>query len=86
MFQFINTSIGADEPKSAVIREIADELVRSRKEGGKIAAVAGNAVVLTGAGEYLQRLIEARHVDLFFAGNAFAVYDVERALFGTSRN
>src|SRR5947209_11402120 len=57
-FQFINTTVGADEPKSGVIREIGAELERARGGGGIIAAVAGKAVVLTGAGEYLQRLIE----------------------------
>ena len=33
---------------------------------------------------FRSRLIELRYVDRLFAGNAFAVYDVERALFGTS--
>ncbi|MFL6516382.1 MAG: TIGR00300 family protein [Chthoniobacterales bacterium] len=84
LFQFINTTVGANEPKSAVIREIADELEQARKSGGKIAAVAGKAVVLTGAGEYLQRLIELGYVNRFFTGNACAVYDAERAVFGTS--
>jgi lysine-ketoglutarate reductase/saccharopine dehydrogenase-like protein (TIGR00300 family) len=84
VFQFINSSIGPDEPKSAVIRELGAELLRSRKEGGKTAVVAGPALVRTGAGEHLQRLINAKQVDRLFAGNAFAVYDVERALFGTS--
>ena len=84
VFQFINKSIGPDEPKSAVIRELGAELLRARKEGGKTAVVAGPALVRTGAGEHLQRLIEAKQVDRLFAGNAFAVYDVERALYGTS--
>ena len=85
LFEFINTTVGADEPKSGIIREIADELQQARTDGGKIAAVAGKAVVLTGAGEYLQRLIEAGYVHRFFTGNAFAVYDAERVMFGTSR-
>jgi lysine-ketoglutarate reductase/saccharopine dehydrogenase-like protein (TIGR00300 family) len=84
IFQFINTTIGPDEPKSAVIREIGEELRRARDTKGRIAVVAGKAVVLTGAGEHLQRLIEEGYVHRLFAGNAFAVYDVERALFGTS--
>lgn len=84
IFQFINTSIAADEPKSAIIRELGRELRRARNAKGKIAVVAGPAVVRTGAGEHLGRLIELRYVDLLFAGNAFAVYDIERALFGTS--
>jgi TIGR00300 family protein len=84
IFQFINTTIDADEPKSAVIRELGQELRRAREAKGKIAIVGGPAIVRTGAGEHLERLIEMRYIDRLFAGNAFAVYDVERALFGTS--
>src|SRR5216110_3796028 len=84
VFQFINTIIDADEPKSAIIRELAEELRRARASKGKVAVVAGPAIVRTGAGQHLVRLIESRYVDRLFAGNAFAAYDVERALFGTS--
>ena len=84
LFQFINTIIDADEPKSAIIRELGHELQRARVTNAKIAIVAGPAIVRTGAGQHLVRLIESRYVDRLFAGNAFAVYDVERALFGTS--
>ena len=84
IFQFINTIIDSDEPKSAIIRELAEELRRARKAKGKIAVVAGPAIVRTGAGQHLVRLIEAGYVDRLFAGNPFAGYDVERALFGTS--
>src|SRR6266403_1384576 len=84
LFQFINTTVDADEPKSAIIRGIGDELRRAREAGGKIAVVAGPAIVRTGASQHLVRLIEAGYVDRVFAGNLFAAYDVERALFGTS--
>jgi lysine-ketoglutarate reductase/saccharopine dehydrogenase-like protein (TIGR00300 family) len=84
VFQFINTTVGAEEPKSAIIREIAEELWRAHDAKGKIAIVAGPAIVRTGAGQHLVRLIEAGYVDRLFAGNLFAAYDVERALFGTS--
>ena len=84
VFQFINTIVDADEPKSAIIRELAGELHRAHAVKGKIALVVGPAVVRTGAGQHLVRLIESRYVDRLFAGNSFAAYDVERALFGTS--
>src|ERR1700758_1792325 len=84
VFHFINTLIDADEPKSAVIRELAEELRRARKAKGKIAVVVGPAIVRTDAGQHLVRLIESHYVDRLFAGNSFAAYDVERALFGTS--
>ena len=84
VFHFINTIVDADEPKSAIIRELAGELHRAHAAKGKIAAVVGPAIVRTGAGQHLVRLIESRYVDRLFAGNSFAAYDVERALFGTS--
>jgi lysine-ketoglutarate reductase/saccharopine dehydrogenase-like protein (TIGR00300 family) len=84
LFQFINTIVDADEPKSAIIRELGEELRRTRAAKGKIAIVAGPAIVRTGAGQHLIRLIKAGYVDRLFAGNSFAAYDVERALFGTS--
>jgi lysine-ketoglutarate reductase/saccharopine dehydrogenase-like protein (TIGR00300 family) len=84
VFQFINTIVDADEPKSAIIRELAGELHRAHAAKGKIAVVVGPAIVRTGAGQHLVRLIESRYVDRLFAGNSFAAYDVERALFGTS--
>src|SRR5437588_6819819 len=84
VFQFINTIVDADEPKSAIIRELAGELHRAHAVKGKIAVVVGPVIVRTGAGQHLVRLIESRYVDRLFAGNSFAAYDVERALFGTS--
>ena len=83
-FQFINNIVDAEEPKSAIIREIAEELRRARGAAGKVAVVAGPAIVRTGAGRHLARLIEGGYIDRLFAGNAFAAHDVERALFGTS--
>ncbi len=53
LFQFINTTVDADEPKSAIIRGIGDELRRARAAKGKIAIVAGPAIVRTGAGRHL---------------------------------
>jgi lysine-ketoglutarate reductase/saccharopine dehydrogenase-like protein (TIGR00300 family) len=84
VFQFINTVVDANEPKSAVIRELGRELEHARGAKGKVAVVVGPAIVRTGAGEHLERLIEKGYLDRLFAGNAFAVYDVERALFGTA--
>src|SRR5919198_638008 len=84
LFQFINTVVDADEPKSAIIRELSEELRRAHTAKGKIAIVAGPAIVRTGAGQHLVRFIEAGYVNRLFAGNSFAAYDVERALYGTS--
>jgi lysine-ketoglutarate reductase/saccharopine dehydrogenase-like protein (TIGR00300 family) len=84
LFQFINTIVDADEPKSAIIRGLGEELRRAHRAKGKIAIVAGPSIVRTGAGQHLVRLIETGYVNRLFAGNSFAAYDVERALYGTS--
>ena len=82
-FQFINRSIGPDTPKGPVISELAKELRHGLARKGKIAVVAGPALVQTGGGEHLQRLIADGYVQRVFAGNSFAVYDAERVLYGT---
>ena len=46
--------------------------------------VPGAAVVHTGAAEYLVEMINGGYVDLIISGNAFAVYDIESALFDTA--
>src|SRR6266540_3344236 len=70
IFQFINTIVDADEPKSAIIRELGEELRRAHTAKGKIAIVAGPSIVRTGAGHHLVRLIEAGYVNRLFAGNS----------------
>jgi len=83
-FGFMGSTVSSEKPRSAYIREIADRLVRTRAGGGKIAVVAGPAVVHTGSGDALCRLIDLGYVDHLFAGNALATHDIESALYGTS--
>src|SRR5216117_1974399 len=84
VFEFMASSVSSEKPKSAVIREIAAEFRQAKRAGGKILAVGGPAIVHTGAGEHLEKLMEWGFVDLLFAGNALAAHDIEHALFGTS--
>jgi lysine-ketoglutarate reductase/saccharopine dehydrogenase-like protein (TIGR00300 family) len=83
-FEFMASNVSSEKPKSAVIRALAEEMRRNRQLGGKILVVAGPAVVHTGAGEHLEKMIEWGYVDLLFAGNALAAHDIESALYGTS--
>ena len=83
VFEFMS-NVSVEQPKSAMIREMAREFKRTRDGKGKILVVAGPAVVHTGAAEHLEGLIQCGYVDLLFAGNALAVHDIENALFGTS--
>ncbi len=84
VFEFMASSVSSEKPKSAVIREVAEEFRRAKQAGGKILVVAGPAVVHTGAGEHFERLLQWGYVDLLFAGNALAAHDIEQALYGTS--
>jgi lysine-ketoglutarate reductase/saccharopine dehydrogenase-like protein (TIGR00300 family) len=84
IFSFMGSEVSAEKPKKVVISTIAGEMRLLRSEGGRILVVAGPAVVHTGAGRYLSRLIEMGYVQVLFAGNALAVHDVEAALFGTA--
>jgi lysine-ketoglutarate reductase/saccharopine dehydrogenase-like protein (TIGR00300 family) len=84
IFTFMASEVSAEKPKKVLIAAIADEMKQIHKAGGRIVVVAGPAVVHTGAGRYLSRLIELGYVQVLFAGNALAVHDVESALFGTA--
>ncbi|MDQ6721610.1 MAG: TIGR00300 family protein [Candidatus Dormibacteraeota bacterium] len=84
IFSFMGSEVSAEKPKKVLIGGIAHEMHLIRESGGRIAVVAGPAVVHTGAGRYLSRLIELGFVQVLFAGNALAVHDVESALFGTA--
>ena len=84
IFSFMASEVSAEKPKKVLISAIADEMRTIRDSGGKILVVSGPAVVHTGAGKHLSRLIELGYVQVLFAGNALAVHDVESALFGTA--
>jgi lysine-ketoglutarate reductase/saccharopine dehydrogenase-like protein (TIGR00300 family) len=84
IFSFMASEVSAEKPKKVLISQIGAEMRAIRREGGRILVVAGPAVVHTGAGRSLSRLIELGYVQVLFAGNALAVHDVEATLFGTA--
>lgn len=84
IFTFMGSDISSERPKRLVIAGIAREMREIRAQGSKILFVAGPAIVHSGAGAYLARLIRAGYVQALFGGNAIAVHDVESVLFGTS--
>lgn len=83
-FEFMNSPVSTEKPKGVAIRQIANQLERCRREGHKTLVVGGPAIVHTGSGEHLCKLIRAGYVNKLFAGNALATHDIEQALFGTS--
>jgi lysine-ketoglutarate reductase/saccharopine dehydrogenase-like protein (TIGR00300 family) len=84
VFEFMASAVSSEKPKGVLIREIANVIKEAKKRGGKILWVVGPALVHTGAGEHLVRMIQAGYVNVLFAGNALAAHDIEQSLFGTS--
>jgi lysine-ketoglutarate reductase/saccharopine dehydrogenase-like protein (TIGR00300 family) len=84
VFEFMSSAVSSEKPKESLIVEVARELVATRAAGKRVLLVGGPAIVHTGAGKYLERLIRHDFVDALFAGNALAVHDIEAQFFGTS--
>lgn len=83
-FEFMNSPVSTEKPKGVAIRQIAQELIRTKREGGKALLVGGPAIVHTGSAGHLSTLIREGYIHRLFAGNALATHDIEQALFGTS--
>ena len=83
-FEFMNSPVSTEKPKGVAIRQIAHELLRTRREGGKALLVGGPAIVHTGSVDHVSRLLRGGYIHRLFAGNALATHDIEQALFGTS--
>ena len=84
VFSFMGSNVSSEHPKRLVIEEIAKQMREIRARGGKILVVAGPAIVHSGAGPLLAKLIRDGYVQVLFGGNAIATHDVESILFGTS--
>lgn len=84
LFGFMGSTISSEKPRSLAIKESGIWIREAKRESGKIAVVAGPAIVHTASREYLCRLIRAGYVDVLLAGNALAAHDIEASLLGTS--
>jgi lysine-ketoglutarate reductase/saccharopine dehydrogenase-like protein (TIGR00300 family) len=83
-FEFMASEVSSEKPKDLLVAEVAGRVRSCREEGGKVLAVCGPAVIHTGAGPDLARLVRAGWVDALFAGNGFAAHDIESNVLGTS--
>ncbi len=84
LFEFMTSAVSSEKPKAVSVREIAHAMRRTQAAGEKILAVLGPAVVHTGGGEVVARLIQDGLIHVLFAGNALATHDIEQAFYGTS--
>ncbi|MBE0417960.1 MAG: TIGR00300 family protein [Coriobacteriia bacterium] len=83
-FEFMTSAVSSEKPKAQVVKIVAGILRENRDASREIIAVVGPAVVHTGAGDEVARLVRAGYVSVLFGGNAVAVHDIESALYGTS--
>lgn len=84
LFEFMTSAVSSEKPKAVSVREIAHAMRRTKVAREKILAVLGPAVVHTGGGELVARLIRDGYLNVLFAGNALATHDIEQAFYGTS--
>lgn len=84
VFHFMTELTSPERPMPFTAKKVAERILRAKKQGKKVVAVPGPAVVHSGAVEPLARMIRDGYVDVLLSGNALAVHDIEYALFGTS--
>lgn len=83
-FEFMASDISSEKPKQLQVERVAEQLRETREAGSKILWVVGPALIHSGSGKDLARLVENGWVDVLFAGNGFATHDIESYMFGTS--
>src|SRR5205823_11287521 len=66
-FEFMASDVSSEKPKALLVAAVARRVERAKAAGGKVLAVAGPAVVHTGAAPHLAELVRAGWVDLLFA-------------------
>ena len=84
VFEFMASTVSSEKPRSAIVNEVARELLAVRAAGRDVLLVGGPAIVHTGAADDLAALIREGFVTALYAGNALAVHDMEAQFFGTS--
>ena len=83
-FVFMASDVSSEKRVELTVAGIARLMKEIKKERGRIVAVPGPVVVHTGGGEHLGKILRGGYVDAVLSGNALAVHDIERALYGTS--
>ena len=84
IFAFMGSSSSSERPTQHIAKKVAQDLIQTKKKGGKIVIVGGPAIVHTGAAWAVAELIKKGYIHGVLAGNALAVHDIEYATLGTS--
>ena len=83
-FAFMTNDVSTERRVEVSAAKVVAMMRHVKSEGGRIAFVAGPVVVHSGGVDYFCHLVDRGYIDVLLAGNALAVHDVERALYGTS--
>lgn len=84
VFQFMGSSSSSERPTQHIAKKVAEDIYKTKKQGGKIVLVGGPTIVHTGADESVAQLIRMGYINAILAGNALAVHDIEYSTLGTS--
>ena len=84
IFEFMGSNSSSERPTQHIAKQVALDIIRTKKNGGKIILVGGPAIVHTGAVTAVASLVRNGYVHGILAGNALAVHDIEYATLGTS--
>jgi lysine-ketoglutarate reductase/saccharopine dehydrogenase-like protein (TIGR00300 family) len=83
-FGFMDSTVSSERPKGLLVAEVARRIREAKVAGDGVLIVCGPALIHTGAGPSLERIVRAGFVDLLFSGNGFATHDIESNVLGTS--
>ncbi len=84
VFEFMGSGSSSERPTRNIAKQVAADIIKTRKAGGRIILVGGPAIVHTGAADMVAELIRGGYIQGLLAGNALAVHDIEYATMGTS--
>lgn len=84
IFAFMGSSSSSERPTQHIAKKVAQDILETKKRGGKIIIVGGPAIVHTGAVTSVAEMIRGGYIHGILAGNALAVHDIEYATLGTS--
>ncbi len=83
-FAFMINEVSSERRVELAVTSLTDEIKKIKKRNGKIYVVAGPVVIHTGGMDAFQDIIRKGYISGLLSGNALAVHDIERDLFGTS--
>ncbi|MBP1934623.1 TIGR00300 family protein [Ammoniphilus resinae] len=83
-FAFMVNDVSSERRVQIGVQRLAEEMKEIKAKKGKIVVVAGPVVIHTGGIDSLCNMIRGGFVHCLLSGNALAVHDTERSLYGTS--